>query len=971
MLYTPSTGQFKDNTVFWHDGKYTLFAMYSKTSDRLSDLYYYRNVWSAESDDGVHWRDIGAVIEDAPFAICAMGVNRLGNRFIMNHGSYGPEGKQNVIRFWESSDLRTWTYTGKDRDLYPDARWYDESSRLDCMTVLPVVEGERTVYYGYATGPGGFLKSNDGIAWQGMPQPQIDWGGLQPPLISPEEGILEIGGCHEIAGRFYLVGGWFNMMGMSGYGTYTLVGDGPVGPFRPDPVAYRLCGNSLRWVAIWARFCQTDRDVLVNGYMYDGFSYETGQTWLPPIKKAVLDEHQHLRLGYWPGNDVLKGTTIDLARAGTELRLGQESVTSTSCGFQLSAQPEIGSSSSSARTNVPTSIVMLDVPLLIEQGVVVEGTLRANSQNPRTVAPGIGFYLEETSDEGTAIVLEGLGLTRIGQATLSATASFDWEDVTGPACATVTGIVPGKTYRFRLLLRKAMFELYLDDLLVQTFNTTHTPEKPGRTPKCLGLLVQNGIGLFENLSAFVDLKTRTVRPRIGLLPTGHMIYWEQFPGLKEMGLGMYETFRQRLEQIGEVISPGLVDTKEKAWQAGEFFQKENIDILLIFPLGYTTGIVVLPCVKQIDVPVRILNSHLDSSYDYKTADTAVYLYHEGPCCIPEYAAGLVNMGRKFKIHSGPFKSDRFWKDVAADCNGAAAARAFRALNVGIIGNTYTGMVDMPMDEHRWLRVSGRLFERPEVEEIEEAYHRVTQDQLQEMYQQLRQMYDVDETVTDEHMKFSAQLAIAYEEVILKHDIYAFGYYWWGEKELITQLRSQSGLAVSRLASMGRPGVTEGDVQTAMAMKILDLLGAGGMFVEFFAMDYDEDFILMGHDGPSNINMCRDKPKLQHLQVHHGKTGHGLGIDYEVINGPATLLNLSQFQAGDTFKLVYSVAEIVSGEVLSIGNPNCRVKVNKPIHEFFDQWCQHALPHHIALGVGDQSREIEAFAEKMNFSTVRI
>jgi L-arabinose isomerase len=469
----------------------------------------------------------------------------------------------------------------------------------------------------------------------------------------------------------------------------------------------------------------------------------------------------------------------------------------------------------------------------------------------------------------------------------------------------------------------------------------------------------------------VDLKAHTVRPRVGLLPTGHLIYWDQFPGLKEMCLNMYEKVRQRLSQIGEVISPGLIDTQEKAVEAGKFFQEENVDILLIFPLGYTTGIVMLPCVRQLDVPIRILNTHLDSSYDYKTADTTIYLYHEGPCCIPEYAVGLVNMGRKFKVRTGPFSSERFWKEVTADCNGAAAARAFRSMNMGIIGETYTGMVDMPTDEHRWLRATGNLFARPEVEEIEEAYHRVAHEKLQDMYQQFRRMYDVNETVTDEHMKFSAQLAVAYEEVILKHGIYAFGYYWWGEKELITQMRAQSNLAVSRLAALGRPGVTEGDVKTAMAMKILDLLGGGGMFVEFFAIDYEQEFLLMGHDGPSNINMSGGKPRLQHLDVQHGKTGHGLGIDFEVVKGPATLLNLSQFDAGDTFKLVYSVGEIVPGEILNIGNPNCRVKIDQPIHEFFDKWCQQGPAHHIALGTGDHSKEIETFAEAMNFKTVRV
>ena len=309
--------------------------------------------------------------------------------------------------------------------------------------------------------------------------------------------------------------------------------------------------------------------------------------------------------------------------------------------------------------------------------------------------------------------------------------------------------------------------------------------------------------------------------------------------------------------------------------------------------------------------------------------------------------------------------------MRADCLGAAAARAFRSLNIGLIGQIYTNMADMPVDENRLVRTTGKLLVRPEVEEIEEAYNRVTDRQLDDMYAQLRSMYDVDRTVTDEHMRFSAQLAVAFDEVITKHDISAFGYYWWGEKERVTDLRSQSAIAVSRLAALGRPGVTEGDVKTAMAMKILDLFGAGGMFLEFFSMDFDEGFILMGHDGPSNISVASGKPRLQHLQVHHGKSGHGLGIDFRMQVGAVTLLNLSQFDAGDRFKLIYTVAEVIPGDILNIGNPNCRVRMHLPIHEFVDAWCRQGPSHHIALGIGDRGREVEAFAEAMDFRAVRV
>jgi L-arabinose isomerase len=463
----------------------------------------------------------------------------------------------------------------------------------------------------------------------------------------------------------------------------------------------------------------------------------------------------------------------------------------------------------------------------------------------------------------------------------------------------------------------------------------------------------------------------SIRAKIGLLATGHQYYWDQFPGLRDMGLGMCAQLRSLLEKRADVVAPDLVDSAEKSHKAGELFREEQVDAVLVFPVGYTVSMNMVPAVKDLDVPIRILNAHEDRAYDYATADTAGYLHHEGVCCIPEYSGALVNLGKKFKVRTGHFGDERLWRELQADLDGAAAARFFKSMNVGLIGQVYTHMSDMPIDEHRLLRASGRMLVRPEVEEIENAYHRVTEAQLEDMYRQFRAMYDVDESVTNEHLRFSAQVALAFDEVITRYDISAFGFYWWGERELITQLRAQAGLAVSRLAALGRPGVTEGDVKSAMAMKILDLLGGGGMFVEFFAMDFDEDFILMGHDGPSNVSMANGRPRLMHLDVHHGKSGHGLGIDFDMKEGPITLLNLTQFGAGDSFKLIYSIGEVIPGPILNIGNPNARVRVSRPLHEFMNAWCQEGPSHHIALGIGDHSAALETFAEAMGFRTVRV
>lgn len=499
MVYRPSEGRFKDTSVLWHEGQFYLFSMYTPDTDAN-----FRNVWLATSRDGVHWKHVGPVIKDAPFNIWAMSVHRVGDKFIMNHGSFTDPGVQNVIRFWESTDLVHWTFMGHETDLLPDARWYSPTSRLDCMSVVPVVENDRTKYYGFATGPGGFLESEDGIQWSGMPQPAVEWDVVPPPPTPPDEGGFEVGGCHEIDGKYYLVGGWFNYMGATGYGVYTLIADTPRGPFRPDAAAYRLCGNSTRWVALWARFCRTDADLLVNGYMYSGYTYETGETWLPPLKRAVVDSGGHLRLGYWKGNDALKGASakIDLSTC-RQVYPGESDGGCTSNvvsdQLDLQAQPE---RHSILRTDVPTTVSLLDSTFDFDRGLVIEGTIQATCRDRRLVAPSVGFFLQENASVGTAILLHGYGQTEIGQMTIGDRVEFHPEDLTGPGCASPAGILPHTEHSFRLLIRKNMFEFYLDEMLVQTFNTTHAPGSIGATPERIGFIAQNGQGLFGNLKAW-------------------------------------------------------------------------------------------------------------------------------------------------------------------------------------------------------------------------------------------------------------------------------------------------------------------------------------------------------------------------------------------------------------------------------------------------------------------------------------
>ena len=178
-----------------------------------------------------------------------------------------------------------------------------------------------------------------------------------------------------------------------------------------------------------------------------------------------------------------------------------------------------------------------------------------------------------------------------------------------------------------------------------------------------------------------------VTPKIGVLYTGLKAYWPQFPEFLEIGANMLTRYMEKFNEVGEVVLEKFIDTPEKSEEAGKHFAQAGIDILYILPFGYTTGMIIVPAVRSLppEIPVRLLTTHEDSTYELKTATTSDFLHHSGICCISEYSNILVRMRRKFKVITGPLKDERFWEEIRRDAVGAAAAREFKKLNFAIIG----------------------------------------------------------------------------------------------------------------------------------------------------------------------------------------------------------------------------------------------------------------------------------------------
>lgn len=462
--------------------------------------------------------------------------------------------------------------------------------------------------------------------------------------------------------------------------------------------------------------------------------------------------------------------------------------------------------------------------------------------------------------------------------------------------------------------------------------------------------------------------------KIALCGIGLDAYWEQFEGLRDQLEGYLSQVGELLTQTGaDLVSLGLVDTPVRAREAGRQCRQSNADVLFLYVTTYALSSTVLPLVQRAGIPVVVLNLQPTAAIDYaafnslpdRTKMTGYWLAYCSACPVPEIANILQRARIPFHQVTGVLGDEETHRQIE-EWVAAAKVRAILAENrLGLMGHYYSGMLDVATDITQVCITFGTHAEMLEVDELSGLRASVSEEEAAARVEYFRSHFDVQLDCPESELIRAARTSVALDRFVDMHDLQSLAYYYKGSgNEANEDTMSSIILGTSLLTAQHIPVAGEYEVKNAIAMKVMDAFGAGGSFTEYYAIDFDDDIVMMGHDGPGHTAIAQGKTIVRPLEVYHGKVGRGLSVEMSVRYGPVTLLSVVEDRERG-FKLLVAQGECEEGPTLAIGNTNSRYRFPIGARSFVERWNEQGPAHHCAVGVGHLAQKIEKLARLLD------
>lgn len=460
------------------------------------------------------------------------------------------------------------------------------------------------------------------------------------------------------------------------------------------------------------------------------------------------------------------------------------------------------------------------------------------------------------------------------------------------------------------------------------------------------------------------------KAKIGVFSIALGAYLPQFPQLVPEFKGQYETFKKMLPGTVELIDGGLVTTKEEAQAAGDKFRAADVDLVFLQLLTYATSYNMLPAVKDLDVPVVLVNLQKKRVPDYAHAEIPDWLGEYYACgAVGEMVADLNRYGKRHAVITGVVEGGDAEAQYEIDdwCRAAQVRRRFRDTNIAQIGRPYPGMMDLYIDESNLYRRLGLYTKQFDWEKMWAIADDITDESaIDEKIADIHDTFDVTGEYEESDIRMMAKYVVAFEKWVRDEKLGLIASHYDGFAQgKAGVLDSMLIPAFSMLIKQGTACAVEGDMKVAMAMSIMKTICGSGQLSEMYSIDFDSDVCIIGHSGSGDYDISKaKKPTMKIVPVFHGKTGGGYLTQFYPPAGDITYLAFTQDGDGH-FKFIAAEGVNEEGPIYGFGDTNMRTRFECGAKEFVTRWSEAGPTHHMAAGIGHNVGTIRKVAEILN------
>ena len=452
------------------------------------------------------------------------------------------------------------------------------------------------------------------------------------------------------------------------------------------------------------------------------------------------------------------------------------------------------------------------------------------------------------------------------------------------------------------------------------------------------------------------------KARVGVFAIALGAYLPQFPSLVPEFEGQFADFKKTIPDSVELVDGGIVTTKEAAMVAGDKFRAADVDLVILQMLTYATSYNMLPAIRDLNVPVVLVNVQKKKAPDYANTDTATWLGELYACgAVGEMVADLERAGKRHAVITGVVEGGdpEVEKQIAEWCTAAQVRRRFRDTNIAQIGRPYPGMMDLYIDETNLYNRMGLYTKQFDWEKMWAIADDITdEDAIRAKAEDILDTFDIEGGATVETVWEMAKYVVAFEKWVKEQLALVASHYDGFAQGVAGKLDSMLIPAFSMLIKQGTACAVEGDIKVAMAMSILKTIAGTGQLSEMYSIDFNEDICIIGHSGSGDADISVDrKPTMKIVPVFHGKTGGGYLTQFYPPAGDVTYLAITQDKDGH-FKFVVAEGVNEEGPIFTFGDTNMRTRFSIGAREFCNRWSEAGPTHHMAAAIGRHIDVIE-------------